>query len=252
MNKRDRVKKPFYKRWWFIVIATIFIIGMIGNALESDEDKQKREDERVAAEQQKKDDKKDKEDKKKAAEAEKAAEDEKQKEEELKKEKDVEVEEEKKVNEEERKPNKTIDVAIKEDNKNIDNAILKDGILTLERDPGTVWSENSLFHTVYDLFEALPIAFKDEAVDEVQVLIKTPMVDAKGNEETETVIEYIYARDSFEELNYEKFANMAYGQQWRILNESDVYIIHPGIYKNLKEKIKENLVNGPSKFPLVE
>lgn len=125
-------------------------------------------------------------------------------------------------------------------------------ILTLEREPGTLWDENSLFHTVYDLFEVIPTAFKDDSVNEVQVLIQTPMVDAKRNEAVETAIEYIYTKESFGELNYDKFAEMAYGQQWRILNESDMYIIHPGIYKNLKEKFTENLTNGMSKFPTIE
>lgn len=30
------IKKPFYKKWWFILIVVLFIVGVIGNALESD------------------------------------------------------------------------------------------------------------------------------------------------------------------------------------------------------------------------
>lgn len=53
----DKVKKPFYKKWWFITIVAFFVIGMIGSALESDESKQKRKNEELALEQKKEDEK---------------------------------------------------------------------------------------------------------------------------------------------------------------------------------------------------
>ncbi|MFJ8065218.1 Ltp family lipoprotein [Psychrobacillus sp. NPDC096426] len=31
MSEKMKVKKPFYKRWWFIVIAVIVVIGVIGS-----------------------------------------------------------------------------------------------------------------------------------------------------------------------------------------------------------------------------
>ena len=40
------MKKPIYKRWWFIVIAIILVIGII-NSLESSDDKQVKKDEPV-------------------------------------------------------------------------------------------------------------------------------------------------------------------------------------------------------------
>ena len=33
------LKKPFYKKWWFILIVAIIVIGAIGNAVEGDEKK---------------------------------------------------------------------------------------------------------------------------------------------------------------------------------------------------------------------
>lgn len=139
-----------------------------------------------------------------------------------------------------------------QDDDGVDKVVLNDGILTLEKHPSGLWDENSLFHSVYDLFEVMNDAFKDKSVDEVEVKIQTKMTDVKGNENLDTVIEYLYTRESFEELNYDNFTNMAFSEQWRILNESDLYMIHPGIYKNLKDKYTDNLPNGAAKLPPVE
>ena len=139
-----------------------------------------------------------------------------------------------------------------QDDDGVDKVSLNDGILTIEKQPGGLWDENSLFHSVYDLFEVMNDAFKDESIDEVEVKIQTKMTDAKGNESLDAVIEYLYTRESFEELNYDNFTNMAFSEQWRILNESDLYTIHPGIYKNLKDKYTDNLPNGAAKLPPVE
>lgn len=139
------------------------------------------------------------------------------------------------------KAKRTITEALEEDNENVDKATLKDGELTLIGEGKTTFSENTLFLSVYDMFEAMHEGFKDKNVDVVYVELTTTMIDQKGNESVEPVIKYNYSRKSFEELNYDNFANMAYGQQWRILQEADYYYIHPGIYKNLKDKYKENL-----------
>lgn len=39
MSENVKVKKPFYKRWWFIVIAVIIVIGIIGSLGEDETDK---------------------------------------------------------------------------------------------------------------------------------------------------------------------------------------------------------------------
>lgn len=133
-----------------------------------------------------------------------------------------------------------------EENNSVDRVTFEDGTLTLETEATSLWSENSLLFTVYDLFEVTKEAFDDSSVDEVKVFISTKMVDEKGHESVDTVIEYHFTRESFEELNYDNFSNMAYGQPYRILNVSDYYSIHPGIYKNFKNEYKENLsLTGP-------
>src|SRR5699024_2233266 len=209
-------KKPFYKKWWVIAIAVFMVIGFINGNINKDE----REAKRVEAEQQ---------EAKEKAEAEKKAEEEKK-----------QAEEEKKK-EEERLKNRDTDEAIEEDNDDVVKAELSDGELTLTYEPSTMWSENSLFHVVYDAFEITHDAFEHDDVDSVVNIIKVEMTDQKGNEELKDVINYRYTRSDFEELNYENFKEMAFGQQWRILNEADGYFIHPGIRVNLKDEYTNNL-----------
>ncbi len=143
--------------------------------------------------------------------------------------------------------NRTLVEKIQEDDKNVDLATYKDGTLTLETEAKSLWSENSLFYNVYDLFESTYVAFKDKSVDEVKIVITTSMTDTKGNESIEPVIEYGFSREMIEELNYDNFSFMAYGEPWRVLNESSYYWIHPGIYKNLKSEYIKNLNHGFSK-----
>lgn len=219
MGDKTTTNKPFYKRWWFILIVVVFVIGGIGNLFESEESKQEKEDEKVAAEQEEKE-----------------------------KEQKQKEEEEKKKEEEERKANRTIDEAIEEDSLNVDNATFKDGVLTLEKEPSSSWDETSLVkNNVYKLFEAMNEGFKDDDVDKVKVDIQALMIDDKGNEEVESGVAYEYDRETFEELNYDNFIKMAASESWRILNESNEYLIHPGIYKSIKNDYKKELKHNGMK-----
>lgn len=220
MNEQTSNKKPFYKRWWFILIAVVFIMGAIGNIFESDEKKQEREQEKIAAEQENEKKEKEKEEKKK-----------------------------KEKEEKERKANRTIDEKLQEGNKDVDKASLEDGILVLEKEVTTFWDETSILkQDVLTMFELFPEAFEDESVNSVNVVLLTEMVDEKGNGEIETIIEFEYSKDTFDELNYEKFLYMATSETWRILNESDAYWIHPGIYKNVKDEYRNNLKHSMTKI----
>src|SRR5699024_322783 len=215
----EKEKKPFYKRWWVIAIAAFLFIGFINGLMNPyDEEEHKAEAEQQEAEEK--------------AEAEKKAKEEKEA---------KEKEEEEKKKEEERLKNRDTDEAIEEDKDDVVNAELSDGELTLTDEPGTMWSENSLFYVVYDAFEITHDAFEHDDVDSVVNIIKVEMTDQKGNEELKDVINYRYTRSDFEELNYENFKEMAFGQQWRILNEADGYFIHPGIRVNLKDEYTNNL-----------
>lgn len=212
---KEKKKKPIYKKWWAWLIAFFLVGGIINGIIDPyDEEKQAEEDKQKEIEEEEK--------------AEKEKSEKKEKEEAKKK-------------EEERLANRDIDEALEEDNDIVKSAELNDGELTLTYEPGTVWSENSFFNTVYDSFEIVSDAFKDEGVDSVLTIIKAEMTDEKGNEELEDIINYRYTRADFDELNYDNFKEMALGQQWRILNEADGYFIHPGIRANLKDKYTDNL-----------
>src|SRR5690625_2796289 len=141
---------------------------------------------------------------------------------------ETENDEDKKQSDEEKEPkaNLTIDKALVEDNDYISEANLTDGKLTLIADGKTTFSENTLFYSVYDLFEAMHEGFQDENVNEVYVELMVTMIDSKGNESIEPVIKYNYDRETFEELNYENFTNMAYSEEWRILREANYYYIY--------------------------
>jgi len=157
--------------------------------------------------------------------------------------------EEEKKEEEERLANRSIDEAIEEDDHNVDDAELSDeGELTLTIDASGSFSPNSVAETyVYRSFESMNDAFKDEDVDEVEVIIEVPLVDNKGNEEVSPVVKFTYTRDAFDELNYDNFETMAVGEPWRILNESDAYFMHPAIYDEVKQKYRDGLSHGKSK-----
>lgn len=144
------------------------------------------------------------------------------------------------------KANRPMDVKLVEDSEDVidaefDSSSQFGNELTISYEPETLWSENSFFREVYKSFEDVKTAFGDKKVDAVTVLIYTEMTDTKGNSSDNAVFTYRYLRDGFEELNYDKFMELSMIEEWRILNESDAYFIHPGIYKNLKSKYTDNL-----------
>lgn len=156
------------------------------------------------------------------------------------KEKDDKEKKEKKKTKD-KKPKRTTAEAIQEDSNNVDKATFEDGEMTLQFEPGTLWDENSFMGVVHDMFKDVKVAFDDQEVKSVLVMIDTVMIDEKGNEEVKPVVTYRYTREGFEELNYDNFIDMALIEEWRILNEADSYFIHPGIRKNLKDKYIQNL-----------
>lgn len=134
------------------------------------------------------------------------------------------------------------------DNKLVDAVEFEDGTLLVAKELTSIVSETSVLkHKIYDYFELVNEVFKSDEVNVVRVILATSMVDEKGNEEMEPVVEFAYTRDDFEELSYENFLEMSYSQTWRILNESSYYSIHPGFYKKVDEDYTENLKNGLSK-----
>src|SRR5690625_2430443 len=161
----NKKKKPFYKKWWFWLVDFLVLGFEVVQSsdhyvdTEEDEDAEKTDD-------QEKEEKKEKD--------------------------DSDKEEQAKTDEEERKENRTTAEAIEEDSSNVDEADIDGDELVLKYNPGTVWDENSFMSTVYEMFKDVKVAFDDEDINSVQVMIETEMTDEKGNEETETIIKYNY------------------------------------------------------------
>lgn len=230
-----KTKKPFYKRWWFIGFFAIVALGFVMDLFESEESKQAKLDEEISIQQEREEKKEEKAKAKEKRKQDAALELEKQKKDEEK--------------EKERLANRSIDQKLTEDNEDVDTATLsEDGILTLEQEAKSYWDETAILEqNVYSLFEAAVEGFRDPSVNEVKMVITTGMVDNKGNESLEDIVKYNYTKSSFEELNLKKFLELSYSQTWRILNESDTYWIHPGIYKNIKAEYTKNLPYGLAK-----
>lgn len=169
----SKERKPLHKRWWFWVVAAIFVFGAIGNMTE---DKTEETTASPSAEENVEEQETDNE------ETEEVVDNDEENFE------DKEVEKGVADQKEEEETDRTIDETIVEDNDYVDEATLEDGKLTLIADGKTTFSENTLFYSVYDLFEAMHDGFQDESVNEVYVEIMTTMVDPKGNESVEPVI----------------------------------------------------------------
>jgi len=215
-KSKDR-KKPFYKRSWFIVIIALVVIGGIASALEDEEEPESTETSAPA---------------------------------DLDKEPDEDKKKEQVKGDGEKKKNKSIDQNLKEDNDDVIDADLYDeGMLIVKLDGDASFSENSLVtNRAYEILEIMKEAFADKEVQTVDAVVKVTLTDNKGNESKGDALNIVYSRESFEELNYDNFRELAKVEGWRVYNESDEYLIHPGIYNNLKDKIKENITNGSSKF----
>lgn len=228
------------------------------NAIKADKQKEnkKKEKEKLKAEKKKKKaEAKTKKEKQKEQNKLEKAEAKKKKEKKIKKENAKKPTETKKKESKPKKEKKkekkklTIDKKMVKSNSNVDKAKFIDtGVLRVHINPSSVWSENSFVTTyTYYALEAINEAFKDKGVNEVEVQINTDFTDAKGNESKDQAVTITYDRAKFEELNYKKFKTMASGQEWRILNESSTYNIHPGIFIEIKDKYRQNLINGMSK-----
>ncbi|PID00802.1 hypothetical protein [Sporosarcina sp. P29] len=230
-----KTKKPFYKRWWFIGFFTIVALGFVMDLFESEESKQAKLDEEISIQQEREEKNEERAKSQETRKQEVALELEKQQNDEIK--------------EKERLANRSIDQKLAEDIEDIDTATLsEDGILTLEQEAKNYWDETAILEqNVYSLFEAAGEGFSDPSVNVVKMVITTGMVDNKGNESLEDIVKFNYTKNSFEELNLKKFLEISYSQTWRILNESDTYWIHPGIYKNVKADYTKNLQYGLTK-----
>ncbi|WP_342537293.1 hypothetical protein [Sporosarcina sp. FSL K6-3508] len=224
---KEKTKKPFYKRWWFIAICAFLAFGVIGTIFESEESKQERAAEEVAAEQKRIDDRNAKKEAKKLA-----AEEEKRKE-------AAEKEEYEKLPFYER---------LKKENEYIDDATFSDGKLTISKEIKTYFSDtHTMKDDVYEIFEVMEKGFKDESVNEVEAILSTTLHNEQGKEYVDDIVKYRYSRDNFKELDISNFKFYSYSETWRIMNQADHYWIRPGIYNNIDPEYRSKLRNSATK-----
>src|SRR5690625_3286929 len=262
--------RKFYQTTWFIVLSLIFffplglilmrrnkkfgktarivitvIFAFVTLSVFIDEDTSTEFEENDKAEVVSKESSNEKEKNDKEKEAKK-----KKKKEEQNKQYKKDNDEQKEIAKKEKKKEKiTIDEKIEKDSLNVDKASLKNNVLTLKKEPSSTWSENTLVkNNVFTMFEDVNKGFNDKNVNEIKVIIEAVMIDEKGNEEVVSAVEYEYDRSTFEELNYDNFIRLAVSESWRILNESDAYLIYPGIYKALKQEYKQGLKDNGMKI----
>lgn len=206
----SKPKKPFYKRAWFWIIILVIAVFAVNQDEEPVEETA-------------------------SANVEEANQNEKN---------EQKAEEEKTDKPEESKKEETVVDKIKKSS-NADNVTLENGVLTIEDEVTTFWNETSILkNNVYNMFSEFDKGFADESVNKINVVLSTVMIDQKGNESLDEIIKFEYSREDFEELNFKNFLNMASSQTWRILNESNSYWIHPGIFKNVDDEYKQNLTYG--------
>lgn len=225
----EKAVKPFYKRWWFIVIAALFVIGLIGGILESDESKQERATEEQAASQKRIDDR---EAKKEAREkeAEKAM---------------KEVEEAEKAIEQ-----LPIDERLIKKDNYVDRAeFTEPGFLEVFHITQTSLKDVIAREEVYELFKDFKEAFSDPEVTGVKATILNEGKNAEGENVSETMIIVVYYKETFDDLDFDSFIKSAKDKEWLIYNASDEYYLYPSIFRNVDEDFMDKLTSGVSKVP---
>lgn len=221
INKKDLTKKePFYKRPWFLILVALLIIGAIGNIFEDEDNTENIKKPQTTNEKSSNEEV-----------------------ENIKKDENGE-----KVDKE--KDDRPIDETILEDSEEIIEAnFYEDGTLSIEIEGDGSLSVNTMVsNRAMSILEAMKIAFEDENVKKVRGNVTATMVDSKGNESIKDVVSITYNRETFEELNYKNFHKMAWVESWRVYNEADEYYIDINIYNDLKDQIKDNLIDGNYKY----
>lgn len=202
------VKKPFYKRKWFIIFAVIMMIGIAGNMEDAATENAQsgavaEQKEEVMAEETVAKDELDiatmemtDENIRKAVEGM------------ISKYENIEV------TYEETEEGMTLDVFYYEDNPFSDQSMIKDH------------TRNAV--KIYRAF------FENPQVDKIWVWGETKFLDDKGNESKDYFANVSMIRETAEQINWENFSDMVYAEYNRLYEVSDSFFIHPGVQKNLK------------------
>ncbi|MDD3960123.1 MAG: hypothetical protein PHF65_08035 [Oscillospiraceae bacterium] len=207
MDNKSGVKKPFYKKWWFIVIVVLVGLGIIGSLINQGDDGEINTEETTTATEQTTG----------IAES-KSTTEEKANFEDMTEEEILEA----------------ISVDIADENgmeymeSSISTSIVKIKV-------GTMWDEDHLMSKsavcTVDLIEQI---FEHTNADRIKVFFYVTMIDAKGNESEDTAVSYLILKEEAADINYENFRDMVLDYNKLIAISEETYI-HPGIKKNLED-----------------
>ncbi len=215
----EKEKKPFYKKWWFIAIIALLVIGAIGNALESDESKQKKEDDKLALEQKKEDDKLAIEQKKEddKAKAQKIAKEKKAAM--TPKEKVVKIVTDKLGKTNNSKKDRIVEADVFEPGDGTRNIILT---MNASENLTNNFIKRSMWMDSVDILEPLS---KTEGLKNISIEWLYPLTDQYGNTEDKRIMMLNISKETLDKINWEDFNNE------NLPNVSTEYFEHPTLNK---------------------
>lgn len=139
---------------------------------------------------------------------------------------------------------------VKKINKDIDKVeVNATDIKVTFKDDISYWDViDILKQTAIDGIKIMEKVFSNEKVTSVTIYVPGSMVDEKGNESIETLVEVKWNRELSNEVNYENFGDMVLVKFPRFYNVSTSYSIHPGVFKAIEDKYKEQFETGLMKM----
>lgn len=151
------------------------------------------------------------------------------------------------------KPKPTIDKAdinsaefislVKDVNHSIDKVAVSNSNVNITMDSDQAyWNESQMVEvTATDSVKIMEKVFSNPSVQSVTVNVPTSMMDDKGNETIENVINVTWNRELSNQVNYDNFLGMVYTDCTKFYNLAESYRIHPGIYMHIKNEYKQNM-----------
>lgn len=82
--------------------------------------------------------------------------------------------------------------------------------------------------------KAMEVLFKNPKIDNIWIWCKTNMMDEKGNDSLESVVNVCLTKENAKDINWSKFKDMVLVDYNKLFNVADKYFIYPGIANKLK------------------
>lgn len=111
-----------------------------------------------------------------------------------------------------------------------------DKIIHVKFNPGTVWDETDFAERVASSIVGYSeILFQHPNTEELVVWGLAEFTDEYGNKEENTGARISFTRSTFDKINFDSFHDMVLVEYWRAYSVSDSYMIHAGLYQNIKD-----------------